>query len=517
MHSPSIHHGTDVMNKIQSIEEVAKAVATYKAMGKKIVHCHGCFDLLHIGHLRHFQQARQLGDVLVVTVTPDRFVDKGSNHPAFPEGLRVEALSALSCVDLVAINPWPTAEETLRLLKPDFYVKGVEFRQTGEDYTGKMGMEAAVVKEVGAQLHFTGDIVFSSTNLINRYLSKFSDEVNKYLRLFRGRYRIDDLFAVLDRMESLSVLVVGDAILDDYHYVNAIGKSSKDPILALKHLSSDMFAGGAVAIANQVAQFASRVELLTVLGARESHEAFLRDSLSENVTPRFHIHPDAPTLTKRRYLEGYALTKLFEVYIEGDTPLPRSVEQEMRHWLTENLGRFDLVIVADYGHGAITDGLVKTLVDSDAFLAVNTQANAGNRGYHTVSRYRRADYVCLAEPEVRLECRSLHDEIHPLLDQVARRLACGKMAVTRGKRGSIMRDVHGNTVEVPAFVFNAVDRVGAGDAFLSVTAPAARLNAPEELIGFIGNVLGSLAVEIIGNKHVVKKLTLKKHITSILK
>ncbi|MEO5335240.1 MAG: PfkB family carbohydrate kinase [Magnetococcus sp. YQC-5] len=513
-YSPSI---INAMNKIQSIEELLKTVASMREQGKKIVHCHGCFDLLHIGHLRHFQQARQLGDFLVVTLTPDRHVDKGANRPAFPEALRAEALSALACVDCVTINQWPTAVEILRLLKPDFYVKGMEFGNAGDDYTGKMAIEAAVVQEIGGQLRFTGDIVFSSTNLINRYLSNFSEEVNNYLNLFRGRYAISDLFDLLDRMKPLSVLVIGDAIIDDYHYVTAIGKSSKDPIIALKHLSSDKFAGGSVAIANQVAQFAGQVELLTVLGAKESHEEFLHACLAENVNPRFFFHPDAPTLTKRRFLEGYALTKLFEVYIEGDLPLPDGVEKQMRTWLEQNLARFDLVIVADYGHGAITESMIQTMIQSAPYLAVNTQANAGNRGFHTISRYSRADYICLADPEIRLETRRLTGDIHPLMDGVARKLNCRTMAVTRGKRGSVMRNESGVMVEVPAFVFNAVDRVGAGDAFLAVTSPAALLNAPVELIGFIGNAIGSLAVEIIGNQHVVNALSLKKHITSILK
>ncbi|MBF0342242.1 MAG: cytidyltransferase, partial [Magnetococcales bacterium] len=123
----------------------------------------------------------------------------------------------------------------------------------------------------------------------------------------------------------------------------------------------------------------------------------------------------------------------------------------------------------------------------------------------------------LAEPEVRLEMRCIAGEIHPLLDQVARRLNSRKISVTRGKRGAIVRSATGESVDVPAFVFNAVDRVGAGDAYLSVTAPAAFLDAPDEVIGLIGNALGSMAVEIIGNQRAVELLALKKHITSILK
>jgi len=111
-------------NKIMKLEDLAEVMESLRLQNKKVVHCHGCFDLLHIGHIRHFRQARRKGDVLVVTLTPDRFVDKGPGRPAFPETLRAEAIASLDLVDYVAINKWATAEETLRLLKPDFYAKG---------------------------------------------------------------------------------------------------------------------------------------------------------------------------------------------------------------------------------------------------------------------------------------------------------------------------------------------------------------------------------------------------------
>src|SRR5436853_363146 len=111
-------------NKIRRIDDLARVTAAMQAQGKKIVHCHGVFDLLHIGHIKHLEAARHLGDALVVTLTPDRFVNKGPHRPAFPERLRAEALASLACVDFVGINEWPTAVETIRKLRPDFYVKG---------------------------------------------------------------------------------------------------------------------------------------------------------------------------------------------------------------------------------------------------------------------------------------------------------------------------------------------------------------------------------------------------------
>src|SRR6266498_2087701 len=122
-------------NKIKPLEELANALARLRAARKKIVHCHGVFDLLHIGHIKHLEAARHYGDVLVVTLTPDRFVNKGPHRPAFPERLRAEALASLACVDFVAINEWPTAVETIERLRPDFYVKGVVREAGKRDHT----------------------------------------------------------------------------------------------------------------------------------------------------------------------------------------------------------------------------------------------------------------------------------------------------------------------------------------------------------------------------------------------
>lgn len=156
------------MGILCELDSLAGVVTDLRGKGKTIVLCHGCFDLMHPGHIRYFQAARKMGDALVVTVTPDRYVDKGPGRPAFPEELRAESIAALACTDFVAINMWPTAEETLRLLKPHIYVKGQEFEKL-EDKTGKIQRECQVVREVGAELRFTHEIVFSSTELLNKY------------------------------------------------------------------------------------------------------------------------------------------------------------------------------------------------------------------------------------------------------------------------------------------------------------------------------------------------------------
>ena len=154
--------------KILDLDELAEKLSELKTRGKRIVHCHGCFDMMHPGHIKYFQASKKMGDILVVTLTPDRFVDKGPNRPVFDQDLRAESIAALECVDYVAVNRWPTAEETLRLLLPDYYVKGQEFEKL-QDKTGKIQKEVEVVKEIKAEMRFTHEIVFSSSKLIKEY------------------------------------------------------------------------------------------------------------------------------------------------------------------------------------------------------------------------------------------------------------------------------------------------------------------------------------------------------------
>ena len=154
--------------KIVELEVLAEKLADLKSRGKKIVHCHGCFDMMHPGHIKYFQASKEMGDVLVVTVTPDQFVDKGPDRPVFDQNLRAESIAALESVDYVAVNRWPTAEETLRLLLPNYYVKGQEFEKL-QDKTGKIQKEVEVVREIKAEMRFTHEIVFSSSKLIKEH------------------------------------------------------------------------------------------------------------------------------------------------------------------------------------------------------------------------------------------------------------------------------------------------------------------------------------------------------------
>jgi len=500
-----------------SLDELSAAAAKARAAGHRVVHCHGVFDLLHIGHIRHFQAARAMGDLLLVTVSPDRFVHKGPHRPCFNEDLRAEAVAALDCVDFAAVNRWPTAVEAIRMIRPDLYVKGSDYRRAKDDATGGIRREKEAVRSAGGRLAFTDDLVFSSSSLINKNLPLFPPAVQEYLEGFRRRRGLSAALKPLEEARQLKVLVVGEAIVDEYVYCAAIGKSSKEPTLVVRQLHREPFAGGILAVANHVAGLGAKVRLVSFLGERNSRLGFIQDKLRPNVRPCFLYRADSPTIVKRRYVEQYHFTKLLEVYEINDALMDERDGRALRAVLERELPRHDAVIVVDYGHGMLEDKTIELICRKARYLAVNAQSNAGNIGYHTIDRYRRADLACLTENELRMEARDRRGDLRRLIPAFSRRTGFKRLIVTRGNNGCLAYDRREGFVEIPAFAGHVQDRVGAGDAFLSMAALYDRLGAPLEVTGFIGNAAGAQAVATVGHRDFLDKATLLKHVESLLK
>lgn len=502
------------MGKVIELDVLIAMQEELRQSNKKIVLCHGVFDLLHIGHIRYLSESKKHGDILVVTVTPDRYVDKGNDRPAFPEKLRAEALASLECTDYVALNKWPTAKETLKNLKPDFYAKGAEFLNVECDITGKIQEEAEVAASLGIKMVFIEDIVFSSSHLLNKYMSSFPPELEEYLELYRRRYSLETTLEALNRLRELRVLVVGDTILDEYVYCKVLGLSSKDPAIALHHQAEELFAGGAIAVANHVANFAKSVSLYTFMGD-DGYESFVREHCHSNIDLTLEYFSGCTT-RKRRYIDENSLAKLYEIYYMKDVSPDATVSTKRARHLQETVKNFDLVLVPDFGHGAITKDMVNVLCNHAPFIAVNTQANAGNRGFHTIHKYPRADFISIAEHELRLACASKEGDIGSMMLGLHRKLDASMLMVTCGQYGTSTFGKQGLT-KTPSIPAKVVDRVGAGDALLAVTSMLACQGCPQEIVGLLGNICGAIAVGLVGNSSSLKPVDVIKHCTALLK
>lgn len=503
--------------KIVSLDELEKRVGEFKKQGKKVVQCHGVFDLLHPGHILHFEAAKREGDVLIVTLTKDEYVGKGPGRPVFNQRLRAESIASLGCVDFVALNEWPIAVETIKKLKPDVYAKGADYENPQDDLTGKIRDEEEAVRAGGGRIHFTHEVTFSSTEILNRHYMVYPDQAQVYLENFRKKYKVPEIIDRLKGLEDLKVLVIGDTIIDEYHYCQPMGKSPKESIVASKYLREEAFAGGILACANHTAGFCGNVQVVSVLGKENSQEDFILDHLKPHIKTKFFYRDDAPTIIKRRYVWDPFLVKLFEVVFLDDRPLPEKTEKQVASHLEKVLGQYDMVIVTDYGHGFLTPGLIELICKKARFLAVNTQTNSANTGYNTIGKYPRADYVCIDEPEMRLAHQDKFGDLKDLILKTAKDLNCQYVTVTRGHLGSLTYSKEDGFFETPIFSKEIVDRVGAGDAFLAVTAPCVAKKVPSDLLGFIGNTVGALAVRIVGNRTAVEPVPLFKFITALVK
>lgn len=506
----------DTRRKTLALEDLAAEIARHRATGRKVVQCHGVFDLVHPGHLNYFRAAKREGDVLVVTLTTDRFVGKGPGRPVFTEQVRAEFVAALECVDYVALNDRPTAVEAIRLLKPDVYVKGGEYADLDADITGGIKEEKRAVEESGGRLHFTDEPTSSSTKLLNDFFDVWPDDVRAWLEAFKAKWSADDVIARLDELKKLRVMVIGETIVDEYHYVRPLGKSSKENLVATGFVGGESFAGGVLAAANHAAGFCGQVEVVTLLGRTDDKEGLIRERLKGNVEGKFFYRDDAPTIVKRRYVDHNFLNKLFEVYFFNDSAMPQDAETALVAYLEAKLPEFDAVVVTDYGHGFFTPKVIETLSKSAKFLAVNTQTNAGNWGYNFITKYAKADYVCIDEPETRLALSDRTAPVEGLIGAIAARLGAKKVMCTRGHKGSTGWE-EGSLTSTPSLSRKVVDRVGAGDAFLAVTAPCVAAGLPMELVGFIGNAVGAMAVSIVGNRSSVEYVPLSKYIRTLLK
>lgn len=441
---------------------------------------HGCFDRLHPGHIRHLQEARKLGDRLVVSVTSDEHVNKGIGRPVFTAAERADALRALACVDQVIVNEHSDAVPIIVDVRPSFYVKGVDYM---DDKGPGLAKEKAAVEAVGGKLIFTASAKLSSSQLINA--ERLSPETFVYLQACKREGFRDAILSAFEEADKLRVVFVGEFIIDEYRYVQGLGRASKEMMLATVETGVEAFEGG-VCAASAHAEW-PKTEWLSV-GA---------------------------TIKKTRFVDRDFNRKIFDVYSSRKIEINEAQRLYFRGCVEAALQKFDVVVAMDFGHGLI-GAVEREQLDAAKFLAVNAQSNAGNYGYNLITKYSAADFVCIDDPEARLAAGMQDEPIEVVItDGLARRISCDRFLVTHGRYGSHFRD--GERVgAAPAFVTNGVDTMGAGDAVMAVTAPLVAAGLPLHMAAFVGNIAGAIKTSIVGHRRHVSRQEIIATIEALL-
>ena len=504
----------NIDNKALTLVNLSKILENHRNQGQTIGLCHGVFDLIHIGHIKYLQSAKKLVDILIVTITPDIHVNKGPSRPAFTERLRAEFLAALEVVDYVAINSWPTAIETIELLQPNLYIKGPDYKDLSKDTTGNIQREKDAVEAVGGKLVFTDDETFSSSNLLLRFSDLYSKKQKEAFHQLRSQLNFEEIQQWFEKLQSLRVLVVGETIIDEYAYCDALGKSGKEPVLNMRHLYEESYLGGVLAIARHLKGLGCQTEVLSLLGEnREFEDDILKDL--EGITCHFFTKENSPTIVKRRYVDQYSRAKLLGIYKINDEEITETKEAEIIAFLQDNIKNYDLVLVGDYGHGFLTQNIIEYITAHANFLALNTQSNSANLGFHTISKYPKADFICIHSGELRQDYRSRFAKTEDLMLDLAQKLQTKRTLITMGKNGLLGFD--DDKIETcPAFASKIIDRVGAGDTVLAITSVLSYIDAPLILTLVSGNLAGAFAVSVQGNKSALNSVQILKSLKTLL-
>ncbi len=486
-------------------------------MVKKIIHCHGVFDLLHIGHIKHFEEAKNMGDVLVVSITPDKFVNKGPGRPAFTTKLRLEALAALESIDFVVENKWPSAEKMIKIIKPDFYCKGPDYKDHSDDITGKITVEEEAVSFVGGKISYTDDITFSSSNLLNKYGDLYSQDQEAFIHEISNKFSFNSINEKIEKFKDLKVLIIGETIIDQYVFCEALGKSGKEPVLVLRDLNTQEYLGGSLAIARHLADFCNEVSVLSFLGENNEYKAFIENNIEKNISLNFLKKTDSPTIVKRRFVDDVDRKKILGVYSINDNGLNESDENIFLKSFEKLSKAHDLVIVSDYGHGIITSKIASAISKSEKFVSLNAQVNAANIGTHNIRKYKDINCLIINSNELRHEMRQRDGNIEKLAFKLQKAIKAKYISVTQGKDGAFLINGKNFPIQCPGFASTVVDKVGSGDALLALLSLCLYNNMGEELALFIASIAAAQSVESIGTSKPVSKVLLLKTISHFLK
>jgi len=491
--------------KLSSLEKLLALRMEARAAGKTVVHCHGCFDIVHPGHIMHLQYARSLGDVLVVSVSADSQVAKGVGRPLIPDDLRAQSLAALECVDCVYVNPDATAEKLLEHLKPDIYVKGKEYEH---NFDPRFLDERRVVEQFGGRVVFSsGEVVYSSTALIGEMTQRsvFDDEK---VRRYRERHDLGPVAAhrIMSRFAGKKVVVVGDYILDRYHFCDATGVAGEGPMMALRHLEKNDFDGGAAVIALHAAGLGADVSLVTSVADDESSRQTEMRLTAAGLNLQA-LRSRRQLVVKNRFLVDQ--TKLFKVDEGSASPADSKAEESLAENILAAAEKADAVIFADFGYGVISSGLLDKVMprlrNSVPILTADVSGRQGN-----LQKFRDVDLLCPTEREVR---ETLHDfssglgfVVWNLLQSTGARQAM----ITLGKRGLITfnRPPQTEGAELgrliseylPALSGFAVDPLGCGDALLATASLSLTCGATLQQAAYLGALAAAYEVRQLGNR-----------------
>ena len=500
-------------NKIVNLSEIKKFTDFQKIQKKTVVLAHGTFDLMHIGHVKHLKFAKSHADILIVTITADKFVLKGPGRPFFNQTNRSEMLAALEFVDKVCIIESRSGLPVIKAIAPNLYIKGIEYKNKKNDLTKKISKEELAVKKLGGKVLYSNEETFSSSNLLNNFFNHRSEETKSKINILKNKNVVAKILQNEKNISNLKICLVGDTIIDIYKFVSPLGKSPKENVISNLLIDENKFYGGVLAAANNLSSFCKKIDVITHAYNTNFEKKNIKKKFDKILKIKNFKKVNSPITTKIRYVEKGFNRKLFSVYSMNDNPSNKKTENQIIKYLKSKIKNFDIVIVTDFGHGFITNNIIKVLEKNSKFLCVNAQSNSSNQGYNLITKYKKADYISIDLPEARLATKNRFGDLKQImLKDLPKKINFKKFSLTLGRDGCAVTDKK-KIFKLGALSDRVIDTMGAGDVFFVITSIFAYLKFDISEIALIGNCAGGLKVNILGHKTKI----LKEDLLTIIK
>jgi rfaE bifunctional protein nucleotidyltransferase chain/domain len=487
--------------KIINITDLSNLRATMETP-MRVVLCHGVFDLLHVGHLKYFQRAKSHGDLLVVSVSADRYAKKGPGRPVVRENERLNFIAALEMVDFVVLSKTPTAVEVITELKPDVYFKGKDYRQSSNDTTGRLDEEKQAIESVGGRLAFSDTDLMSSTRIANQHFLDHIPSLDQSLVDVIAKISRDQTHLKVSDFCKNKLVLVGEFIDDVYRFVAPMQRASKENLVVNNLIRETSYNGGVSPIIKMFNDIGLEMLCVNPIASAEN-------TLAQAVERRAIVK-------KIRYVDQNFNRKLFEIY-SYKHDLDAGEKSDIAGGISKAVDAYSdvNVVVADFGHGLINHHEAKQIAKKTPNLFLNVQTNGGNRGFNLFTKYPKAKLLCIDRDEASLGVQEKDLSEEQLIDAVAKLIQAEVIIITLGKNGAIGRK--GNkTLKLKSLPSSVVDTMGAGDAFFSYACVAYMSSNDLEFSMLSGLVAGALNTEILGHSDFVCLDDYKKYLKGLL-
>lgn len=498
---------SDFRRKIKTRDELRAAIGA-RPRAKSVIMCHGTFDLVHPGHIRHLMYAKSKADLLVASLTSDAHINKANFRPFVPQDLRAMNLAALEIVDFVVVDENPTPVENIRFLQPDFFAKGYEYSADG--IHPRTREEIAALESYGGQIIFTpGDLVMSSSALIDMTPPNLA--LDKLLALLQSEgLSFDEVRGALGKMQGVKVHVIGDTIVDSYTYCSLIGGTAKTPTFSVKFERQVDYPGGAAVVAKHMRRAGAEVVFSTVMGNDALKDFVLADLQAMGIHCDAVIDPTRPTTQKNAFItNGYRMLKV-------DKLDNRPITGKTLDQLKSAVGRHpaDAVVFSDFRHGVFNRQTIPPLTGAVPAGALRVADSQVSNRWGNILEFQGFDLITPNEREARFALGDQDSTVRPLAMDLYIKSRCKTLILKLGERGIITYRAPDPEVRsfftVDSFADRVVDPVGAGDALLAYATLSLAATRSNVIASILGSFAAAISCEHDGNRPIAPEEVLKK-------